>query len=159
MPPVTAEDRLALLREGIVVVDTEVGRGRHWIGVAGAGPGRVHDVARSRFGDGADIEILGLTPRWITPWPCVAHREREPGRLQLRLLLSGDDHLEELLVEEDDRAVVVYATVCTSVAGRPSEPVDVPAHVYLRRPLDGREVIDGSTGQPVPYRRPLGAAG
>jgi hypothetical protein len=77
--------------------------------------------------------------------------EREAGRLQVRIALKGDEHVDDILVAEDERAVVVYATVCTAVAGEEGEWWEGPHHVYLDQPLGERDVIDGTTGESVPY--------
>jgi hypothetical protein len=77
--------------------------------------------------------------------------EREPGRLQLRFAFRRDEHVDEIIVAESDSAVVVLATVCTSVAGDAAFEYRGPAHVYLDRPLGDRQLIDGTTGQNVPY--------
>jgi hypothetical protein len=78
--------------------------------------------------------------------------EREPGRLQLRFVLRGDEHVDDIVVAEDDETVVVYGIVCASVAGTDGPAWEGPWHVYLGQPLAGRVVIDGVTGSPVPYR-------
>jgi hypothetical protein len=78
--------------------------------------------------------------------------EREPGRLQLRFVLRGDEHVDDIVVAEDDESVVVYAIVCASVAGTDGQAWEGPWHVYLGQPLANRVVIDGVTGSPVPYR-------
>ena len=76
--------------------------------------------------------------------------EREPGRLQLRYVLRGDEEMYEIEVAEDDRTVVVTATVLTG-ADAEADACECPWHVYLDRPLGDRTVVDGVGGQPVPY--------
>ncbi len=78
--------------------------------------------------------------------------EREPCRLQLRYVLRGDEHVDDIVVAEDDETVAVLGTVCTSVIGDTGETVECPTHVYLRRPLGDRRVIDGFNGEEVPYK-------
>jgi hypothetical protein len=114
---VNAADRAALLREGIVVLEQSSSRGRRRVGVTGIGADRVRDAVARRLGHDAEVEILGELPRCIRPRRCVGYLEREPGRLQLRFVLSGEEHVDEILVAEDDEAVVVLATVCTPVGG------------------------------------------
>jgi hypothetical protein len=58
-------------------------------------------------------------------------------------------------VDEDDEKVTVSGFVCTGYGDEPvdrSDSCDCPVHVYLRQPLGGRKVIDGHSGQQVPYR-------
>jgi hypothetical protein len=78
--------------------------------------------------------------------------EREARRLQLRFVLCGDEHVDDIVLAEDDESVVVYGIVCTSVAGTNGRAWEGPWHVYLGQPLGDRAVIDGVTGSPVPYR-------
>jgi hypothetical protein len=64
--------------------------------------------------------------------------------------------------------VVVFATVCTAVAGESGRAWEGPWHVHLDRPLGDRTVVDGGSGANVPYvnvydrlvrdEAPLGAA-
>lgn len=77
--------------------------------------------------------------------------EREAGRLQLRFVLWPDEHVDDIVVAEDATTVAVLGTVCTPETGG-RECCEVPCHVYLERPLGDRAVVDGLTGQPVPYK-------
>lgn len=120
--------------------------------MTGIGAERVREAVARRLGHEVEVEILGELPRCIRPRSCVGYLEREPGRLQLRFVLSGEEHVDEILVAEDDEAVVVLATVCTPVGGDGGERWEGPWHVYLDRPLGNREVIDGRNGSAVPYR-------
>jgi hypothetical protein len=145
-------DRTALLRRGIVVLDAEAAAGRLRVAVTGAGLARVHEVVARELGDDVDVDVLGETPRHVEPREIVGQMEREEGRLQVRVVLCGDEHVDEIVVAEDESCVVVMATVCTAADGETGDSCEVPHHVYLTRPLGGRPVIDGSTGDPVPYK-------
>jgi hypothetical protein len=68
------------------------------------------------------------------------------------IAVREDEHVDQIIVAEDERTVVVFATVCTSVSGKTDLEYDGPCHVYLERPLGGRTVIDGSCGDAVPYK-------
>jgi hypothetical protein len=140
------EQRVELLRHGIVVVGDEAGT----VELTGAGSDRVHEVAARVLGEA--FEVIGETPRLIEPRVCRGHMEREPGRLQVRFALTGDEHVDDIIVAEDEQTVVVFCTVCTATAGEEGERWEGPWHVYLDAPLGRRTVIDGSTGEPVPYR-------
>jgi hypothetical protein len=98
---------------------------------------------------------VDTTLRRLTPRTCVAHREREPGRLQLRFVLDAAEHMHEIVVDEDDEVVEVFATVCGPVSGPSGDVIDVPWHVYLERPLAGRSVVDALSGREVPFRNVL----
>jgi hypothetical protein len=95
------------------------------------------------------------TPRRLEPRSAVAHREREPGRLQLRFVLDVDEHMHAIDVVENDDSVVVFATVCTPVTRTRNHLVDAPFHVYLEQPLGQRRVVDAISGRDVPYRNVL----
>ncbi len=150
-PALTAEDRVALLRHGVSVVEEDATGERLRIGVTGVNCARVRDVVSRRFGIDVDVDVLGELPRRLRPRRCVGHREREPGRLQVRFVVRGDEHIDDILVAEDERTVVVFATVCTSVIGECGDQCDAPWHVYLKSPLAGRVVVDGASGDVVPY--------
>jgi len=100
------------------------------------------------LGAAVSVDIAGELPRRHVPRPCVGHMEREERRLQLRFVPRGDEHVDEIVVAEDDDCVVVYGIVCTPAAGSRRRPVAV----HLDRPLGDRVVIDGVTGSPVPYK-------
>jgi hypothetical protein len=113
----------------------------------------VLEITRRVLGAGFEVDVVGVTARQIWPRPCLADREREPGRLQLRIEITGSEHVDEIVVAEDADTVVVYATICRAVAGEQGEPCDVPHHVWLEQPLGDRVVIDGTTGERLQPRR------
>ena len=45
--------------------------------------------------------------------------------------------------------------ICVSAALEEGEPCESPTHVYLDAPLGGRAVIDGFSGEVVPYKNVL----
>src|SRR4051794_40778132 len=96
-----AEDRVALLREGIVVDDAGTEDGRLRVDVTGGGEDRVERVVRDLLGDETDVRVLAVLPRRLVPRPCVGHMEREEGRLQVRLVLWLDEHVDDIVVAED----------------------------------------------------------
>lgn len=114
--PELAAARHALLREGIVVVDEARERRRTTVSVTGMPADRAIDVARSALPD-ADVEWVGDTPRTIVPRACWRYREREPGRLQLRVVLGIEEHADEILVIENAASIVVLVFVCTPTNG------------------------------------------
>ena len=77
--------------------------------------------------------------------------EREPGRLQLRYALHDEEHVNEIVVAEDDERVVVFGTVCAPMDLEVEDTVGHPYHVYLKQPLGERTVIDAVSELPVPY--------
>lgn len=81
---------------------------------------------------------------------CVGYMEREPGRLQLRLVLYPGEHVCEIEIEESEEAVVAFATVCGPVDAEDGVSCEVPCHVYLERRLGERAVRDGHFGHVVP---------
>jgi hypothetical protein len=149
---VGARERANLLSEGIVVVSATAGEGGSRVRVTGAGNERVQTAAAAELGSDVDVQVWGRLPRELCPRRCVGYLEREPSHLQLRYVLYGDEHVDDIWVAEDDRRVVVLAAVCAPVVGAGGEGTDGPSHVYLDRPLGDRTVIDGFTGDPVPYR-------
>ena len=149
---VTAQDRTALARQGIVIVDAEAKDGRWIVEVTGAPDDRVRAAVAERLGASTRVTVVDDLPRRLYARPCVGQREREAGRLQLRYLLWPDEHFADVIVVEDDVSVVVLGMVCVSAAFEEGEPCESPTHVYLDAPLGGRTVIDGFTGEAVPYK-------
>jgi hypothetical protein len=98
---------------------------------------------------------LDPTPRRLAPRSFMAHREREPGRLQLRLVLARDEHVDDIVVEEEDDCVIAFASVCSPTTGAHPEQMESPFHVYLDQPLGERKVIDALSGRELPYRNVL----
>jgi len=145
------DHRARLLERGIVIVDDGGAPGRRHVRVSGHGAG-VEEAARARLGDDIDVEVVGELPRRLEARRCVGYMEREPGRLQLRYVLKGNEHMDDIVVAEADEAVVVFATVCTSAGGERGASCEGPWHVYLERPLGNRTVVDGASGRRVPFK-------
>jgi hypothetical protein len=99
--------------------------------------------------------MLDPTPRRLAPRSCVAYCEREPGRLQVRLVVDRDEHIDDIVVIEDDDSVVVCASICSPTTGVRRDQIDAPFHVYLEEPLGERKVVDALSGRAVPYRHVL----
>jgi hypothetical protein len=68
------------------------------------------------------------------PRPCLRCREREPGRLQLRVIARLGEGVCDVIVEESDTRVEVLILICGQVEDS-DEVIDSPFHVYLARPL------------------------
>jgi len=149
---IRAEDRVALLRQGIVVVGAATRDRRLRVAVSAARIDGVHEVVERRLGGGTKVVVLGDVPRRHVRRPCVGHMEREAGRLQVRYVLWRDEHVDDIVVAEDAETVVVLGTVCTPNLDESGDSCEVPCHVYLDDALGGRTVIDGVTGEVVPYK-------
>jgi hypothetical protein len=84
---------------------------------------------------------------------CVGYREREPGRLQLRVPLTSSEGVCEVIVEEHEEKILVRVLVCfeedEDFEPRP-EYVNCPVHVYLDQPLSDRAVIDHESEAALP---------
>lgn len=112
---------------------------------------------------GRDEEHARWIEKWTSPCPdghpqrvavCLGYREREPGRLQLRVALCAvDNGVCNVIVEEGEDAVRVRMLVCWDEdSWEPPEDreyVNCPVHVYLDKPLGERTVIDVKTDKPV----------
>ena len=151
-PGIAATQCPALLRHRIVVLEDRTDDGRRHVIVAGAPEEQVEAIVRQELGDDVEVEVWDPLPRRLLPLRCVGHMEREPGRLQLRFVIRADQHVDDIVVAEDDSQVVVFATVCTPVLGGDEPAYEGPWHVYLDGPLGDRTVIDGSSGAAVPYK-------
>ena len=149
---IDATDRTALLRQGITVTNARRTNGRLQVFVSGGDEKRVRAAVAARLGAEVDVSILDELPRRLRPRGCAGHMEREPGRLQLRYVLWGDECMGDIVVFEDARSVVVLGLICEPVGGDAGEPREFPFHVYLDRPLGTRRVFDGCGGGEVPAK-------
>jgi hypothetical protein len=88
----------------------------------------------------------------------LGYREREPGRLQLRVALRArTDGICEAMVEETEETVHVRVLLCfldRDDAWEDNEYMDWPVHVYLDRPLGDRTVISVDGEEPLPLYAP-----
>lgn len=149
---ITSADRVALLRQGIVVVHAEAVKGGLRVEVAGATEDRVCEAVARQLGEETEVDVLSHVPRLLMPRRCLGHMEREAGRLQLRYELRSDEHMDQIFVAEDAETVAVLGVICTPADGRFDDCCEVPHHVYLERPLGDRVVVDGFCGVVVPYK-------
>jgi hypothetical protein len=147
----SAEDSVVLLKEGIAVLSVEEHEGRVQVGAAGRDEERVRRRVSERLGD-VDVWVVGDVSRQLRPRAASTYMELKPGVLQLRYAIQGDQHVDEIISAEDDETVVVCGCVCMSAVGDEGEPIEYPAYVLLERELGDRVVLDGVSGEPLPYR-------
>ncbi len=89
----------------------------------------------------------------------LGYREREPGRLQLRVAVRpATDGVCDVIVEETEETVVVRVLFCFPDRDESwddrDDCMDCPVHAYLDQPLGDREVIDVDTQKPLPLYAP-----
>jgi hypothetical protein len=98
---------------------------------------------------------LGLPQQAIS---CLGYRERDPGRLQLRVAVRDDEGVCDVVIDERDSHVVVRVLICRGddPLVRYPEPglAEERTHVYLQAPLAGRPLIDFETREQVPFYVP-----
>ena len=126
---------MALLRQRIVVLSAEAHGKGLWVRVAGGHEEWVVAVV-AQIGPDVEVEVCGRLPRRLRRRKCMGYMEREPGRLQLRYVLVGNEHLDDIVVAEDDEAVVVYGTICTSVIEEVGDAME--GHALTGRRAAGR---------------------
>jgi hypothetical protein len=80
------------------------------------------------------------------PKACTHYREREPGRLQLRVDLQPDESVCDVLLEERHDVIEVLILVCGGHRPAGAGVWNAPVHVYLDEPLRDRRVIDAVRG-------------
>ncbi len=85
-------------------------------------------------------------------------RERNVGELELRVNLGGNDHgVCTIALDERDDEIYVRMIVCCDDADTPRrvrEWMNCPVRTWLKRPLDGRRVIDADTNEELPIHTP-----
>jgi hypothetical protein len=67
-------------------------------------------------------------------------------------VLARDEHVDDIVVEEDEDCVIAFASVCSPTTGAHPEQMEGPFHVYLEQPLGERKVVDALSGRELPYR-------
>ena len=143
--------RATLLRRGVAVLFQEnTPTTRSLVYVSSIRPEWAERAMAELLPD-TEFEWRGETPRELRPRAIHRCREREPGRLQLRVVVGAEEHVDEILVAEDDHIVTVVVNVCMPVAGPVGELCDVPHHIYLDRPLGTRKVIDAVRGEELEF--------
>ncbi|HEY2441122.1 MAG TPA: hypothetical protein VGI07_12875 [Solirubrobacteraceae bacterium] len=96
--------------------------------------------------------------RWLDRWAptcpignpqrvraCLAYREWDPRRLQLRVALAPGEGICAVVVDEQEDVVYVRALLCYDPDEEetgPREYGNCPVHVYLDEPLADRAVFD-----------------
>lgn len=149
---ITSEDRAALLKDGVLVHSVHHHEAHPTqLFVTAPDEERALEAVSARLGATLDVNVCGDAPREVRPRRCTGHMEREAGRLQLRYDMQRDEHMDEILVTEDDDRVTVLATVCSPIDHDVGDTVGCPYHVYLDRPLGERVVFDAVARAPVPY--------
>lgn len=148
---ISTEDRVALLQEGVLVHSVHVDSFGTRVYVTCPDEDLARGLVGARVGGGVEVTVCGTRPRERRPRGCTGHMEREAGRLQLRYELQRDEHLDEIVVAEDDERVVVFGTVCTPIDLPSGDTVEHPYHVYLDEPLGDRDVFDAVADASVPY--------
>jgi hypothetical protein len=94
--------------------------------------------------------------------PCLAYREREPGRLQLRVALGPAEGVCDIVVDEQEDVVYVRALLCYDREEEDARSPDYwncPVHVYLDRPLGDRGVFDIESDAFLPRYAPPAESG
>jgi hypothetical protein len=151
----STEDREALLIERILVHSIHTDEAGTRVYATGPNPKRTLDFLTGRLGKEVDVVICGDMPREVRLRACAGYEEREPRCLDLRYRLRGGEHMDLIMVAEDERRVVVHGTVCVPVGVMQIGEEDHVHHVYLESPLDGREVFDAVAVDTVPTRETI----
>ena len=80
--------------------------------------------------------------RYPVPRAVLRCRERDPGRLELRVVLGHLEHVRDVRLDERDDEIHVAVRVCTPIDGDVGETIDCPVREYLGAPLGDRVVLD-----------------
>lgn len=118
--------------------------------VTGAGDKRVRMLVAQQLGAEVDVEVWGRCRANCGRCGASATWSVKPAACSFDSSY-GRQHVDDIVVAEDDADIVVFATVCTAVAGEEGRACEGLWHFCLDRPLDDRSVIDGSSGANVPY--------
>jgi hypothetical protein len=140
------------LPDDISLLDAKLRDGRLRLEVEGAVTAHDKQAVERRFAVFGDVEVAARSRH---PRRCVRGYEREPRRLALYYVATGDEHLDHVMVAEDDARVIVFGVMCAPEEQDLDQPErETRVHVYLEAPLGDRAVIDGFMGLPVPLDAP-----
>lgn len=137
-----------LLARGVVALgESRPRKGPKILFVASALPEWAEAAVPDLLDDSWEIDWLGETPRRIVPRRILEYGDRGMGGLKVTLVLQDEEHVDEVLIAEDDDKIVLAAFVCS-----PALPTGGPSAVeaikkYAARDLAGRPVIDRFTGE------------
>jgi len=135
------------LARGVVVLDEErPTKGAPAPSVAASRPERAAAAVAELLGAGWELDWVGTTPREIVPRALVDYSDRGMGVLKLGIVLYAEEHIDEVLLAEDDEKIVVAAYVCSPGVALPGARQEV-AKVYAERDIGDRLVIDALTGE------------
>jgi hypothetical protein len=148
MSPEVEAARAGLLARGVIVLDEErTKKGVKTLYVASMQQEWAEVAVPAALGDEWEVHWISETPRRITPRRLLDYSDRGMGGLKLGIVLHAEEHVDEVVLAEDDEKIVVAAYVC-----RPALPVrsgtcqDV-VKVCAQRDVGGRLVIDFCTGE------------
>lgn len=141
---ITDDQKLQLLRFGIVVLSSSMRRKRRHLEITCS---RVHEPEETVWEvigeERITVSQVEATPVVIDATSCNGYSEPEPGVLELYISTAPGHRIEQVLVAEGEDCVVVYAMACFPAEVRPREREDRPHRVRLREPLGRRYVHDG----------------
>jgi hypothetical protein len=139
--PAVEAARAELLRRGIVVVREREEAGEPVVEVTCADP-EWPESAIPELLPGFTHTYLGRMPREIYPTPCLSWRPKGEREIRLWARVHEDEHLDEVVVAEDERQVLVEVFVCTPTGGSDKREHAEPVRIELRDPIGDREVVD-----------------
>jgi hypothetical protein len=135
------------LPDGVSLLDAKLEDGRLRLEVEGALTERDKQAVARRFGGLGRVDVHA---RYRQPRRCVRCYERDPGRLAVYYVKTGDEHLDHVLVAEDGGQVLVFGVMCVPEVQDIDQPeYETRVHVHLEAPLGDRPVIDGFMGLPI----------
>ena len=140
--------RAELLARGVVVLKARCSvRGEMTLSVAADRIESAMESVPKLLGEHWVVDWLGPTPRQIVPAPILSYRDRGMGGIKLFVALGEEEHVDEVLLAEDDEKVVLAAYVCSPALPTGSRHRIDAVKRYAKRSLDGRPVIDRLTGE------------
>jgi len=148
---ISAQDRVALLREGIVVLSEDTDGQWAQVCVTGEDEERVREIVAARVGAAVEVRVCGELPHELWRRRCRGYVARGPATVGLRFEFFESQHLDDVVIAEDENAVVMFATIYSPVSSEGSgRQREVEVKVVLEQPLGGRELFDAVAGEPIP---------
>jgi hypothetical protein len=146
---ISTDDRIDLLRERVVVHAVRDDLFGTHVAVTGPDEERARALVTDLFETRVDVAVCGDRPRGIHPQRCGGYVKRGARTLELRYELLPNEHVDEILVAEDEDRVVVLATVCAPVDRKLGDIVEYVYSVHLQRSIGDRIVLDAVENEPV----------
>ena len=140
--------RAELLARGVIVLEESRGRkGEKSLLVASYRMEWAEEAVPELLGEQWEVVWIAKTPREIVPVGILSYRDRGMGGIKLFVALADEEHVDEVLLAEDEEKIVLAAYVCSPALPTGGRHRIEAIKTCAMADLAGRPVIDRFTGE------------